>query len=474
MSAPAFPPGFCFGAATSAYQIEGGPAADGKGASIWDRFTHRPGRVHGGHTGDVAAGVYHDFQTDIDILRQLGLNAYRFSVAWARVLPEGRGPVNARGLDYYDRLVDALLAAGVTPFVTLFHWDLPDALQASIGGFAARDCAALFADYAEIVAARLGDRVGHWITLNEPWVFATLGHLRGLHAPGRRNPWAFLRVVHHQLLAHALAAPRLRARAAAAQVGLSLNLSPIYPLTGSDADRAAARLADAGVNRLFLDPLFRGYYPRELWTRLRRFHPPVRPGDLDAIAGSLDFLGVNYYSRAHVRFRRLVPYLQLWPDGLPLIGSAVTLRPTGAPQQSAMGWEVYPAGLFELLFRLKQEYGNPPAFVTENGAAYHDPPPENGRVPDEARRRYLEQHLDMVTAALRAGADVRGYFVWSLIDNFEWTYGYDKRFGLVYVDYTSQQRTIKDSGHWYGAFVRQQTAAAGPRGTSAPRPASIE
>ena len=477
MSAPAFPPGFRFGAATSAYQIEGSPAADGKGPSIWDRFTRRPGRVVGGQTGDVAADAYRHFQTDVDILRQLGLNAYRFSVAWPRVLPEGRGAVNARGLDTYDRLVDALLAAEVTPFVTLFHWDLPDALQRTIGGFAARDCAALFADYAEVVAGRLGDRVRHWITLNEPWVFATLGHLRGLHAPGRHNPWAFLRVVHHQLLAHALAAPRLRARAAAARVGLSLNLSPVYPLTNSEADRAAARLADAGLNRLFLDPLFRGAYPEPLWARLRRFHPPIHPGDLEALAGSADFLGVNYYSRVRVRFHRLVPTIQLWPDGLPLAGHAATLRPTGAAERSAMGWEVYPAGLFELLFRLKQEYGNPPVFVTENGAAYDDPPPENGRVPDVARRRYLEQHLDSVAAALRAGADVRGYFVWSLIDNFEWTYGYDKRFGLVYVDYATQQRTIKDSGHWYGAFARRQTAAAAthpPAGTSGPRPASIQ
>jgi len=453
MSAPAFPRGFRFGAATSAYQIEGSPAAEGKGLSIWDRFTRRPGRVYRGHTGNVAADTYRDFQPDVAILRQLGLNAYRFSVAWPRVLPEGRGAVNTRGLDYYDRLVDALLTADVTPFVTLFHWDLPDALQRTIGGFAARDCAALFADYAEVVAARLGDRVRHWITLNEPWVFATLGHLRGLHAPGRHNPWAFLRVVHHQLLAHALAAPRLRARGDAARVGLSLNLSPVYPLTGSDADRAAARLADAGVNRLFLDPLCRGYYPQELWTRLRRFHPPVQPGDMEAIRGSLDFVGVNYYSRVRVRFRRLVPYLQLWPDGLPLAGHAATLHPRGAAEQSAMGWEVYPAGLFELLFRLKQEYGNPPVFVTENGAAYDDPPPADGRVPDEARRRYLVQHLDSVAAALRAGADVRGYFVWSLLDNFEWTWGYGKRFGIVHVDYDSLERTLKDSALEYRRVI---------------------
>ena len=472
-AAPLFPPGFLFGAATSAYQIEGSPAADGKGPSIWDRFTRRPGRVVGGQTGDVAADAYRHFQTDVDILRQLGLNAYRFSVAWPRVLPEGRGAVNARGLDTYDRLVDALLAAEVTPFVTLFHWDLPDALQRTIGGFAARDCAALFADYAEVVAGRLGDRVRHWITLNEPWVFATLGHLRGLHAPGRHNPWAFLRVVHHQLLAHALAAPRLRAHGGEARVGLALNLSPVYPLGDSAADRAAAVLGDAGLNRLFLDPLFRGHYPTDLWPRLRPFHPPMRPGDLAGLAGAVDFLGVNYYSRVRVRHAAHVPFLRLWPHGLPLAGHAAPLNPSpaaDAPERSALGWEVYPAGLFELLWRLKSDYGNPPVYVTENGAAFADPPPVEGRVPDEARRRYLAQHLDVLAAALRAGVDARGYFVWSLIDNFEWTYGYDKRFGLVYVDYATQQRTIKDSGHWYGAFVRQQTAAAG---TTGPRAASI-
>lgn len=463
MNPVTFPLGFRFGAATSAYQVEGSPTADGKGLSIWDRFTRRPGRVHAGHTGDVAADTYRDFQTDVDIMHQLGLNAYRFSVSWPRVLPAGRGAVNAAGLDYYDRLVDALLAAGLAPFVTLFHWDLPQSLQDAIGGFAARDCAALFADYAEIVARRLGDRVAHWITLNEPWVFAVVGHLRGLHAPGRHNPGATLRVVHHQLLAHALAAERLRARHAAAQVGISLNLSPVYPLSDSAADRAAADLGDAALNRLFLDPLIHGYYPGTLWARLRRFHPRIAPGDLAAVRGSLDFVGINYYTRARVRHVRWVPFVQLWPDGLPVVGHDAPFSPStegGTAEQSGMGWEVYPAGLFELLFRLKQAYGNPPVYVTENGAAFPDTVAADGRVYDEARRRYLEQHLSITGAALRAGVDVRGYFVWSLIDNFEWTYGYDKRFGIVHVDFATQRRTVKESGHWYGATARQRTLAA--------------
>ncbi len=457
MNAPPFPPGFLFGAATSAYQIEGGHDADGKGPSVWDRFTRRPGRVHRAHTGDVACDTYHDFRADVDIMRRLGLGAYRFSISWPRVLPRGRGAVNEPGLDYYDRLVDALLDANIVPFVTLFHWDMPQALQDEMGGFAGRDCAAHFADYAEVVAGRLGDRVGHWITLNEPWVYATLGHLRGLHAPGRANPWVFLRVVHHQLLGHGLAAERLRARHAAAQVGLSLNLSPIYPATDSEGDRAAARLADQAVNRLFLDPLIRGRYPEPLWSRLRLFRSPIAPGDMVTIAAPLDFVGVNYYTRARVRRAWYVPFLGLWPEGFPVGMGSATPEAEGREsgrRYSEMGWEVYPAGLFEMLWRLKTEYGNPPVYVTENGAAYPDTLTADGRVHDEARRDYLEQHLSVIAAAARAGVDARGYFVWSLMDNFEWTYGYDRRFGLVYVDFATQRRVIKDSGLWYREFIR--------------------
>ena len=457
MNAPPFPPGFLFGAATSAYQIEGGHDADGKGPSVWDRFTRRPGRVHRAHTGDVACDTYHDFRADVDIMRRLGLGAYRFSISWPRVLPRGRGAVNEPGLDYYDRLVDALLDANIVPFVTLFHWDMPQALQDEMGGFAGRDCAAHFADYAEVVAGRLGDRVGHWITLNEPWVYATLGHLRGLHAPGRANPWVFLRVVHHQLLGHGLAAERLRARHAAAQVGLSLNLSPIYPATDSEGDRAAARLADQAVNRLFLDPLIRGRYPEPLWSRLRLFRSPIAPGDMVTIAAPLDFVGVNYYTRARVRRAWYIPFLGLWPEGFPVGMGSATPEAEGREsgrRYSEMGWEVYPAGLFEMLWLLKTEYGNPPVYVTENGAAYPDTLTADGRVHDEARRDYLEQHLSVVAAAARAGVDARGYFVWSLMDNFEWTYGYDRRFGLVYVDFATQRRVIKDSGLWYREFIR--------------------
>jgi beta-glucosidase len=413
----------------------------------------------------VACNTYLDFLTDIGLMRRLNLNAYRFSIAWPRVMPEGRGRVNEKGLDYYDRLVDALLAGGIKPFVTLFHWDLPLALYRDMRGFASRDSAAIFADYVEAVARRLGDRVGHWITLNEPWVHATFGHIAGNHAPGRRNPWAYLRAVHHQLLGHGMAAARLKALFPASQVGISLNLTPFYPATDSEADRMAADMADQLLNRLFLDPLFSGRYPDLLWGKLRLFHPKIHPGDMEIIAHPLDFLGVNYYTRTRVRHSRLIPLFHLWPEGLP----AMTGRGNGTDgiPYSQMGWEVYPAGLFELLIRIKKEYGDPVIYVTENGAAFIDTLSADGRIHDEHRRNYLEQHLAVTAAAIRVGVDVRGYFVWSLVDNFEWTFGYDRRFGIVHVDFETQQRIIKDSGYWYGelagkGFARTPGDAATP------------
>lgn len=459
------PPDFLFGAATSAYQIEGGWNADDKGPSIWDRFTHRKGRIHKGHNGDRAADTYRDFQADIDIMREMGLDAYRFSISWPRVMPEGRGHANERGLDYYERLVDALLAAGIAPFPTLFHWDLPQALESNIGGFSHRDVAAHFADYAAAVVGRLGDRVSHWVTLNEPWVHSTFGYMTGIHAPGRRNPWAYLRAVHHQLLGHGLATQRIRDIAPQAQVGLSLNLTPFYPATASLLDHQARDMADQILNRLFLDPIFRGRYPDLFWHKLRPFHPKIQPGDMELIAQPLDFLGVNYYTRSRVRHSRAIPFLHLWATDIPVMSG----KREGEPESTYtdMGWEVYPAGLFELLLRLKKEYGNPPLYITENGAAYADEVDPDGRVRDGARRAYLEQHLAVTGAAARAGVDVRGYFVWSLIDNFEWTHGYDKRFGIVHVDFDTQKRTVKDSGRWYAELIRK-TRAATRKGTLDP------
>ncbi len=427
-----FPHDFRFGAATSAYQIEGGWDADGAGPSIWDTFVRQPGKIDGGHHGNVACNTYEQPETDIDIMRSLGLDAYRFSISWPRVLPDGHGAVNEAGLDYYDRLVDGLLAASIEPYVTLFHWDMPQALQDEMGGFADRRCAFHFADYAELVARRLGDRVKQWITLNEPWVHATLGHLRGLHAPGQINPWSFMRVAHNQLLAHGLATQRLRAVVPDAAIGISLNLAPVYPQDNHDKDRQAADMADQFLNRFYLDPLLKGQYPEPLWTRLRPLHPRVEPLDMELVSQPLDFLGVNYYSRAFVQHAWYVPFLNARPARIRQPMEA-THGDSGV-QYGHAGWEVYPAGLFELLFRLKQEYDNIPVYITENGAAYEDIV-EGGRVVDPLRQQYLEQHLGNVAAAIGAGCDVRGYFVWSLLDNFEWSYGYGKRFGIVYVNF---------------------------------------
>lgn len=453
MTTQDFSDDFLFGASTSAYQIEGGWDADGKGPSIWDDFAHRKGKIFGDHHGDTACNTYFDFDTDIGIMRQLGLQAYRFSVSWPRVLPNGRGAVNEAGLDYYDRLVDALLEAGIRPFATLFHWDMPLALEQAMGGFAGRDCAFLFADYAATVTGRLGDRVKDWITLNEPWVHATLGYLRGMHAPGRLNPLTYLRVVHHQLLGHGLAMERIRQDHPDATVGISLNLAPSYPASSSPRDQHASALADQFVNRIYLDALLKGSYPQPLWNKLRFLHPRIQAGDMAIISRPLDFLGVNYYTRVVLKHAWYIPYFNAIPANL-----KTTLTPrsnhhnNGRAAFSAMGWEVYPAGLFELLLRLKNDYGNPPVYITENGAAFPDVV-EGGRVHDPQRQSYLEQHLAVVSAAARVGADVRGYFVWSLLDNFEWAYGYDKRFGLVHVDYDTQERIIKDSGIWYGDLI---------------------
>jgi beta-glucosidase len=351
--------------------------------------------------------------------------------------------------------------------VTLFHWDLPQALQREMGGFAGRDCAALFADYAEVVARRIGDRVQNWITLNEPYVHAASGYLFGSHAPGQRNPWAFVRVVHHQLLAHGLAVARLKSLMPAANVGISLNLSPIYPRRDNDRDRDAVATVDQFVNRLFLDSLFKGHYPHPLWQQLRRFHPHIQADDLKTIATPLDFVGINYYTRQFVQHAWYVPLLRA---NVSRRAKASQEFAKNGVQYTDMGWEVYPAGLYELMYRLQKEYGNPPLFITENGAAYADgivsnngrngdirnPSTHDPRIRDPQRQYYLRQHLAVVDAAVKVGINVKGYFVWSLVDNFEWAYGYDKRFGLVYVDHKTQERTIKDSGYWYRDFINGQ------------------
>jgi beta-glucosidase len=452
VTCPQFPTGFLFGTATAAFQIEGGWNEDGKGPSTWDTFTHQRGKIRTGDTAEVACDTYHDLQTDIDLMADLGLNAYRFSIAWPRVLPSGKGSVNAKGLDYYDRLVDDLCAKNIAPFVTLFHWDMPQALQDDIGGFARRECADHFADYAEVVAKRLGDRVKNWITLNEPWEHACFGFLLGNHAPGLRNPWTYFRVAHHQLLGHGLALERIRSISPDVRVGVTLSVSPIFPKTARPRDRRAALIGDQFFNGFYLDAVFKGAYPDPLWSRARLLRPKVRPEDMRIISRPIDFLGLNYYSREFARYAWYVPFVQFWVDGKTTADHETVID--GMPYTSS-GREVYPAGLFDCLLRIKRDYGNPIIYITENGAAFTDMV-ENDRVHDPLRVSYLASYLGEAARAIRDGVNLQGYFIWTLMDNFEWQEGFSKRFGLVYVDFSTQRRIIKDSGYWVRDMIRSQ------------------
>jgi beta-glucosidase len=427
----AFPVGFRFGVAMAAYQIEGAVKEDGRGPSIWDVFCRRPGAVAAGDTGDVACDHYHRWREDLDLMAALGVESYRFSISWPRVQPDGRGALNPAGVDFYKRLCEGLRERGIEAVATLNHWDLPQARQA-VGGWAARDTAERFADYAALMAAELD--VGGWITHNEPWVVAFLGHAEGIKAPGIRDWPTALRASHHLLLSHGLAAQALRGK----PTGITLNLAPVR----SDDPVAASRM-DGYLNRWFLDPVFRGWYPEDMVEHYERRYGPfdvVRDGDLAVISAPIDFLGINYYFPQRVRSDPARQPLEISP----------VLPP---PPTTAMGWEVDPDGLFELLVRVKRDYGNVPIYITENGAAFEDGPVVNGTLEDPRRVEYLQSHLGALARAVAAGVDVRRYFAWSMLDNFEWEHGYAKRFGLVYVDYSTQRRVPKRSGLWYRDFI---------------------
>ena len=433
-----FPVNFVWGAATSAYQTEGAVDADGRGESIWDRFCAASGSIKDGTSGAVACDFYGKHRQDVDLMRSLGLDAFRFSVSWPRVLPAGRGPVNARGLDFYDRLVDELLAAGIEPYVNLFHWDLPQPLQDG-GGWPVRSTAEAFVEYAAVVGGRLGDRVGHWITHNEPACASWLGYGLGIHAPGHRSTAEALAAAHHLLLSHGWAVDELRRHAPRAEVGIVIDSWPVYPWTDSPEDVAAASLADGTMNRWFFDALFRGEYPADMLEHFGREVPAIERGDLGVIATPLDFVGANNYSRRFVRAS---------PDG----GAPLDVRaPSG--ELTAMGWEIYPAGIREVLTRLHREYGIRSLFVAENGAAFGDVRTHDGAIHDLERIKYFDAYLAEVAAAMADGVPVRGYFVWSLLDNFEWAEGYSKRFGLVFVDYPTLERIPKDSFYWYRDLI---------------------
>ena len=431
-----FPHDFVWGAATASYQIEGATREDGRGESVWDRFAATPGKVRNGDSGEIACDFYHRYREDVALMGELDLDAFRFSVAWPRVLPEGRGRVNEAGLDFYDRLVDELLAHEIEPFATLFHWDTPQALE-DAGGWPARATAEAFVEYAEVVVARLGDRVRHWITHNEPWVLAWIGHARGEHAPGRTSETDAVAAAHHLLLSHGWAVEAIRRLAPDAQAGITLNLAHAYPASESPEDEAAAWQVDGEGNRWFLDPIFRGAYPADLLERNATVARFVRDGDLEAISAPLDFLGVNNYFRFVVSAGAEAPEIVRDPEA----------------QQTDMGWEVYPDGLHRLLVRVASQYAPPAIYVTENGAAFGDVRVHDGRVHDPERTAYLESHIAAVGRAVADGAPVSGYFVWSLLDNFEWAHGYSKRFGIVYVDYPTQERVPKDSFYRYRDLI---------------------
>jgi len=435
-----FPPGFLWGTPTSPHQVAGSPLADGAGASIWQRFAHTPHHVRDGDTGDVACDHYRRYEEDVELMRALGTNAYRFSIAWARVLPEGRGAVNAAGLGFYDRLVDALLAKGIAPMVTLYHWDLPAALD-DRGGWLNPDIADWFADYADAVFRKLDDRVKLWATLNEPWVVTDGGYLHGTLAPGHRNRFEAPIATHHLLRAHGAAVQAYRA-SGRHQVGIVVNLEPKYAASERDEDVAATARADAYMNLQYLDPVLLGRYPDALPQVFGDAWPRWPAEDLALIRQPIDFVGVNYYTRSVTRF-----------DADHWLLHAAGVRQKRATYTET-GWEVFPRGLCDTLKRVKERYGNPPLYVTENGAAFFDPPTaDEGRVRDPLRVAYLRDHLRAVHDAIAAGVDVRGYFAWSLLDNFEWSLGYSKRFGIVHVDFATQARTPKDSARFYADVI---------------------
>jgi beta-glucosidase len=451
---PSLPAGFRWGAATAAYQIEGAVTADGRTPSIWDTFSHTPGAVDNGDTGDEACDSYNRWPEDLALLRELGVDSYRFSVAWPRILPDRSGAVNPAGLGYYDRLVDDLLGAGIRPLLTVYHWDLPQYLQ-DAGGWPARDTAYRMAEYAAVLAGALGDRVTDWATVNEPLCIAWIGHLDGKMAPGLKDIELAVPASHHVLLAHGLAMQAIRAEAAAPpSVGIVLNLTPSEPATNSREDAEGAVRADGHSNRWFLDPIFGRGFPRDM-CELYGVQPPVRDGDLDIISAPMDYLGINYYFRAIVEAASdsLGGYRQL-----PVAGAATT----------AMGWEIRPQGLHDILLRVHTDYQPASIFVTESGCAVEDTVAADGTIDDPERISYLESHLVACQDAISKGVPVHGYYAWSLLDNFEWSFGYDKRFGLAYVDYRTQQRTIKSSGRRYAEIIAAHRTANGGHAVAAP------
>jgi beta-glucosidase len=449
-----FPTGFVWGAAAAAHQIEGSTTADGRSDSIWDTFARVDGAIAGGDTGEHAVDHYRRMPSDVALMAEMGLPAYRFSIAWPRVRP-GAGPPHQAGLDFYSRLVDELLEHGITPWATLYHWDLPQTLE-DVGGWPVRSTAERFAEYASTIGEHLGDRVENWITLNEPWCSAFVGYAQGRHAPGRREPKAAAAAVHHLLLAHGMGVEALRAVVPSPNIGLTLNPTNFTASDAqSEADRDVARQLDGLRNRIFLDPVLQGEYPADVVADLEQFGlgDHIRDGDLAVISRPIDFVGVNYYEDYVVAADAVAPAESAQPGPSVYVGAEHARFVDNGLPRTAMDWEVRPDGLYDLLIRLHRDFPNTPIVITENGAAYDDVVASNGQVHDDQRIEYLDGHLRALHRALSEGVDVRGYFAWSWIDNFEWSEGYAKRFGLVYTDYESQRRTVKDSGQWYSSVI---------------------
>jgi beta-glucosidase len=445
-----FPKDFLWGVATSSYQIEGAVEEDGRGPSIWDTFSHTPGTIENGDTGDVACDHYHRYREDVALMRDLGAQAYRFSVAWSRVIPQGDGAVNQKGLDWYDQLVDELLKSGIQPFVTLYHWDLPQGLE-DRGGWTVRSSADAFARYADIMTRRLGDRVKHWITHNEPWCTTFLGYHEGIFAPGTKDLKTALQVSHHLLLSHGLAVQAIKAASPDAKVGMAPNTEHVYPASNSHEDLAAARRWDGYFHRWFMDPLFGRGYPQDMLNFYGADAPTITPGDLDTIAQPIDFLGLNFYTRkvyAHDPSNAQFPGVR-------------AAAPIPPEKLTDFGWEVYPQAMFDILFRLHHDYKLPAIYITENGAAYNDVVNAKGEVDDPKREAYLQAHFETAGKLVEAGVPLKGYFVWSLMDNFEWSRGYRLRFGIVYVDYKTQRRIVKRSGRWVRDWINKFKALHG-------------
>ena len=447
--ARAFPADFVWGAATAAYQIEGAVHEDGRGRSVWDDFSHTEGKVAKGHTGDIACDHYHRVASDVKLMSELGLQTYRFSIAWPRVVPDGRTRPNRPGLDWYQRLVDLLLEHDITPCPTLFHWDLPSDLE-DLGGFRNRDTVSWFSDYAALMAQEFGDRVTMWSTFNEPWCYAYLGHAAGVHAPGLRDPRAAVTVAHHQLLAHGLAVQAMRAERNGLAVGIVINPSNVVAEGRPVADETEMQMIDGIHNRWWFDAILEGRYPADVVERYGPLAEAIQPGDEQIIAQPLDWLGINYYF--DILVRQADDRTAEWPQYPTVTGT--TESPT-RPAHTDMGWPITPEGFTELLIRLDREYADlPPLYITENGAAYDDPVVD-GRCHDARRIDYLDLHLRSILDAIDAGVDVRGYYQWSLLDNFEWALGYDKRFGIVHVDFDTLERTPRDSAYWYRDVIRE-------------------